>query len=147
MEQTESYSQRKWGSSGKDGETNEPRNTDRHSKAVNKSKDLTRRFIKDSFIIENIGLNPLQENQKNNHESWLNNSDGENQVSQVRNDKCSRSALEKFKKHETFNLIRLKQTAKLKTEEADRNEKTTITVTRFFKTDSKRPTLKLTFNY
>ena len=70
-------------------------------------------------------MTPHQEHQQNNHESRLNNSDGESQVSQVRNEKCPTNTLEKYKKHETFNLIRLKPTANLKTMEADRNEKTT----------------------
>ena len=51
-------------------------------------------------------------------------SDGENQRSQIQHKKCPTSALKTFKKHKIVNLIRLKQTAKLNTKEAEQNEKT-----------------------
>ena len=74
---------------------------------------------------ENIGTVPLQEYQQNSHESWRNSLDGESQVSQIRHEKCPISDVKKFTKHESVNLIRLKQTAKLDTMETERNEKTT----------------------
>ena len=74
---------------------------------------------------ETVSTTPLQEYQQNNHESWLNNSDEESQMSHVQHDKCPTSALKKFKKLESVNLIRLKQTAKLDAMEAEQKEKTT----------------------
>ena len=75
---------------------------------------------------ETLDTPPLQEFQQNNNESWINNnqSDGENQTSRTKQDKCPTNALRQFRKHETVNLIRLKQTAKLNTLEPEQNEKT-----------------------
>ena len=64
----------------------------------------------------------LQGYEVNNHESWLNNSHGESETSQVQHKKCPASALKKLKKHESVNLIRLKQMAKLRTMETEWNE-------------------------
>ena len=52
---------------------------------------------------ETMGTGPLREYQQNNHESWLNNnfSDGEGQVSEIKQQKCPVSPLKKFKKHES----------------------------------------------
>ena len=79
---------------------------------------------------ETLGTTPLKEYQQNNHESWLNNnlSDGESQLSQKKQQKCPLSALKKFKKHETVNYIRLKQTVKANTMETDRRERTAETI-------------------
>ena len=71
-----------------------------------------------------IGTTPHQEYQAKNYEPWLNNSDGESQTSHIQHEKCPTSALKKLKKHESINLIRLKQTAKLNTMEAEQKEKT-----------------------
>ena len=62
---------------------------------------------------ETLETTPLLEYQQNNNESWLHNnqSDGESETSHIKRDKCPTNALKKFKKHETLNLIRLKQTA------------------------------------
>ena len=62
---------------------------------------------------ETLETTPLLEYQQNNNESWLQNnqSDGESETSHIKRDKCLTNALKKFKKHETVNLIRLKQTA------------------------------------
>ena len=59
---------------------------------------------------ETLETTPLREFQQNKHESWIiqNSSDGESQVSNVRQEKCHTNALKKFRKHETVNLIRLK---------------------------------------
>ena len=61
---------------------------------------------------ETLETTPLQEIQQNNNESWINNnqSDGENQISRAKQEKCQTSALRRFRKHATVNLIRLKQT-------------------------------------
>ena len=75
---------------------------------------------------ETIGTTPLLEYQQNNNESWLhsNQSDGESETSRTKNDKCPTNALKKFKKHETVNLIRLKQTAKKNSLSFDQNDNT-----------------------
>ena len=75
---------------------------------------------------ETIGTTPLLEYQQNNNESWLhsNQSDGESETSRTKQDKCPTNALRKFKKHETVNLIRLKQTAKKILLSADQNDNT-----------------------
>ena len=73
---------------------------------------------------ETIGTTLLQEYQQNHYESWLNNSDGESQISHVQHDTCPRSALKKFQKQGSVNLIRLKQTAKLNAMETEQKEKT-----------------------
>ena len=75
---------------------------------------------------ETLNTTPLQEFQQNNNESWINNhqSDGESQTSRTKQDKCPTNALRRFRKHETVNRIRLKQTAKLNTLEPEQNEKT-----------------------
>ena len=79
---------------------------------------------------QTLGTTPLQEYQQNNHESWLNSSDGESQVSHLQQEKCPTSVLKKFKKHESVNLIRLKQTAKGNTMEPELKENTAETIQR-----------------
>ena len=78
------------------------------------------------YYCETLNTTPLQEFQQNNNESWINNNqaDGESQTSRTKQDKFPTNALRRFKKHETVNLIRLKQTAKLNTLEPEQNEKT-----------------------
>ena len=73
---------------------------------------------------ETLETTPLQEFQQNNNESWINNnqSDGESQTSRAKQDKCPTYAL-RFRKHETVNLIRLKQTAKMNVLNPQQNEK------------------------
>ena len=75
---------------------------------------------------ETIGTTPLLESQQNNNESWLhsNQSDGESETGRTKQDECPTNALRKFKKHETVNLIRLKQTAKKNLLSADQNDNT-----------------------
>ena len=75
---------------------------------------------------ETLGTTPLWEYQQNNNESWLHNnqSDGESEVSRTKQDKCPKNALNKFKKHETINLIRLKQTVKKNSPSTNQNEST-----------------------
>ena len=79
-----------------------------------------------------MGTTPLKENQQNNHESWViqNLSDNESQVSIVRQEKCPTNTLKKFRKHETVNLIRLKQTVKTNTMDDEQNEHTEETIKR-----------------
>ena len=80
---------------------------------------------------ETIGTTPLKEFNENIHESWISNpSDNESQVSHLKTEKCPMSVLKKFKRHESVNLIRLKQTAKLNTLPEDRNQKTAETIRR-----------------
>ena len=81
---------------------------------------------------ETLGTTPLRAFQQNNHESWViqNSSDSESQMSNVRQDKCPTNALKKFRKHETVNLIRLKQTVKANTMDDDQNEQTANTIKR-----------------
>ena len=64
----------------------------------------------------------LREYQQNNHESRIiqNSSDTESQVSNVRQEKCT----QEIWKHETVNLIRLKQTVKANTMDDDQIEHT-----------------------
>ena len=45
-------------------------------------------------------------------------------MSNVRQKECPTNALKKFRKHETVNLIRLKQTVKANTMDDDQNERT-----------------------
>ena len=67
-----------------------------------------------------IGTTPLQEFQQNNLESRVtNNSDVEGQTSYVKQDRFPATVQRKFRHHESINLIRLKQTAKLHTEAND----------------------------
>ena len=68
----------------------------------------------------------MLEYQQNNNESLLhsNQSDGESETSRTKQDKCPTNALRKFKKHETVNLIRLKQTVKKNRLSGDQNENT-----------------------
>ena len=75
---------------------------------------------------ETLGTTPLSEYQQNNNESRLHNnqSDGESETSRTKQDRCPTNALKKFKKHETENLIRLKQTAKKNSLSTDQNENT-----------------------
>ena len=79
---------------------------------------------------ETLGTTPLKEYQQNNHESWVvqNLSDNESQVSNIRQEKCPTNAMKKFRKHETVNLIRLKQTAKTNTMDDEHNENTEETI-------------------
>ena len=75
---------------------------------------------------ETLETTPLQKFQQNNNECWINNnqSDGESQTSRAKQDKCPTNALRRFRKHETVNLVRLKQTAKTNTLVSEQNEKT-----------------------
>ena len=75
---------------------------------------------------ETLGTTPLQEFQQNNIESWENNnqSDGGSQTSRAKRDKCPTNALQNFRKQETVNLIRLKQTAKMNTLDPEITENT-----------------------
>ena len=75
---------------------------------------------------ETLKTTPLLEYQQNNNESWFHNnqSDGESETSHIKRDKCPTNALKKFKKHETVNLIRLKQTATKNTLSSDQKEGT-----------------------
>ena len=73
---------------------------------------------------ERLGTTPLREFNENIHESWNNaSSDSESQISHVKTEKCPTNILRKFKKHESVNLIRLKQNAKQKTLTENRNKK------------------------
>ena len=83
-------------------------------------------YIRFFQYCKTLGTTPLQEFQQNNNESWINNnqSDGESQISRAKQDKCPTNALRRFRKHETVNLIRLKQTAKMNTLNTEQNEKT-----------------------
>ena len=75
---------------------------------------------------ETLETTPLQEFQQNNNETWTNKnqSDAESQISRAKQDKCPTNTLRNFRKHETVNLIRLKQTAKTTTLNTEKNEKT-----------------------
>ena len=74
---------------------------------------------------ETLGTTRLRKLQENVNESWRNpSSDGESQISQLIQEKCPTTVLRKFLKHESVNLIRLKQTAKLNTLQEVQNEKT-----------------------
>ena len=75
---------------------------------------------------ETLETTPLWEYQQNYNESWLHNnqSDRESEISRTKQDKCPTSALKKFKKHETVNLIRLKQTAKKNSPNINEHEST-----------------------
>ena len=55
-------------------------------------------------------------------------SDNESQVSNIRQEKCPTNAIKKFRKHETVNLIRLKQTVKTNTMDDEHNENTEETL-------------------
>ena len=80
---------------------------------------------------ESLGTTPLREFNENIHESWINaSSDSESQISHVKTEKCPTNILRKFKKHESVNLIRLKQTAKRNILPENRNEKTAETIKR-----------------
>ena len=75
---------------------------------------------------EALGTTPLQELQQSNNESWIHNyqSDGENQTSRKKTGQVPKKALKRFRKHETVNLIQLKQTAKTNILDPEQNEKT-----------------------
>ena len=75
---------------------------------------------------DTLEITPLQDFQQNTNESWINTnqSDGESQTSRAKQDKCPTNALRRFRKHETVNLIRLKQTANTNTPNPEQNEKT-----------------------
>ena len=78
---------------------------------------------------ETLGMTPLKEFQLNNHESWITqSSDTESQTSNIRQAKCPTNAIKKFRKHETVNLIRLKQTVKTNTLDDEHNERTEETI-------------------
>ena len=85
--------------------------------------EINNRFF---HYCETLGTTPLSEYQQNNNESWLHNnqSDGESETSRTKQDRCPTNALKKFKKNETVNLIRLKQTAKKNSLSTDQNENT-----------------------
>ena len=103
----------------------ESRNTDRTKMVANESLSPTSKFITDFLLLSKSGTTPLQEFQQNNIESWNHNyqSDGESQTSRIKRDKCPTNALKRFRKQETVNLIRLKQTAKINTLDPEQNEK------------------------
>ena len=79
-----------------------------------------------------MGTTPLREYQQNNHETWIfqNSSDSESQERNVRQEKCPANAIKKFRKHETVNPIRLKQTVKANTLDDNQNEHTEETIKR-----------------
>ena len=80
---------------------------------------------------EKHGTTPLREFNENIHESWLNtSSDNESPISHIKTEKCPTNILKNFKKHESINLIRLKETVKQNTLPEERNEKTTETIRR-----------------
>ena len=81
---------------------------------------------------ETLGTTPLKEFQQNNHESWIvqNSFDTESQTSNVRQEKCPTNGIEKFRKHKTVSLIRLKQTVKTNTLDDEHNERTEETIKR-----------------
>ena len=84
------------------------------------------RFFK---FCDTLGTTPLKEFQQNNYESWITqSSDTESQTSNVRQEKCPTNAIKKFRKHETKNLIRLKQTVKTNTLDDEQNERTEETI-------------------
>ena len=73
---------------------------------------------------KSLGTTPLREFNEKIHESWINaSSDSESQISHVKTEICPTNILRKFKKHESVNLIRLKQTAKQNTVPENRNER------------------------
>ena len=83
------------------------------------------------YHCEKLGTTPLREFNENLHESWINtSSDNESQISHVKTEKCPTNILKKFKKNESINLIRLKQTAKRNVLPEERNEKTAETIRR-----------------
>ena len=72
---------------------------------------------------EQRGTTPLREFQENVIETLLNPfSENESQISQLRKGKCPTNVFRKFQKHESVNLIRLKQTAKQNTLQDAQNE-------------------------
>ena len=78
---------------------------------------------------DTLGTTPLKEFQQNNYESWITqSSDTESQTSNVRKEKCPTNAIKKFRKHETINLIRLKQTVKTNNLDDEHNERTEETI-------------------
>ena len=81
---------------------------------------------------ETLGTTPLKEFKQNNHESWIvqNSSDTESKTSNVRQEKCPTNAIKRFRKHETVNLIRLKQTVKPNTLDDEHTERTEETIKR-----------------
>ena len=83
------------------------------------------------YYCESLGPTPLREFDENIHESWINaSSDTESQFSHAKTEKCPTNILRKFKKHESVNLIWLKQAAKQNTLPENRNEKTAETIKR-----------------
>ena len=81
---------------------------------------------------ETLGSTPVHDFQQNNNESWINNnlSEGKSQISRVKQDKCPINALKNFRKDETVNVIRFKQTAKIDTFDPIQNDRTTETIKR-----------------
>ena len=77
-----------------------------------------------------LGRRPLRSSKRDNLDSCLNTSDGEGQTSHVKLEKCPTSTLNKFRKHESVNIIRLKQTAKFKAMEKLQNKNTTEAIQR-----------------
>ena len=78
---------------------------------------------------ETLGTTPLKEFQLNNHESWITqSSDTESQTRNIKQAKCPTNAIKKFRKHETVNLIRLKQTVKKNTLDDEHNDRTEETI-------------------
>ena len=81
---------------------------------------IDNRFV---HYCEVIGTKPLQEFQQNNNESQIQNiPEGENQTSRVEQDRCPTTVLLKFIIHQSINLIRLKETAKLHTQDGADDE-------------------------
>ena len=79
-------------------------------------KQVERRnvLIYNRFFCELIGTTPLQAFQQNNNQSWIqNNSDRGSRTSRVKQDRCPTTVLLNFCRHESINLIWLKQMAKL----------------------------------
>ena len=78
---------------------------------------------------DTLGTTPLKAFQQNNYESWITqSSDTESQTSNVRQEKCPTNAIKKFRKQETINLIRLKQTVKTNNLDDEHNERTEETI-------------------
>ena len=98
-----------------------------HKRIVELNIQMYNRFFS---YCETLGTTPLKEFHQNNHESWTgqNPSDTERRTSNVRPEKCPTSAIKKFRKHETVNLIQLKQTVKKNTLDDEHNERTEETI-------------------
>ena len=113
------------------GTDNERLQENRPSQQVRKrSVELNVQMYNRFFsFCETLGTTPLKEFQLNNHESWITqSSDTESQTSNIRQKKCPTNAIKKFRKHETVNLFRLKQTVKTNTMDDGHNERTEETI-------------------